>query len=80
MVYMKHATLGNRLFPEAEVEGLRAQGWVKWPRTLSEKQGLPPEPISVCSLRTAEAEAMRATVEDAVFSPPKRKPGRPKKK
>ena len=38
---MKHPDLGNEHVPDAEVEARRAAGWVKWPRSLSQKVGIP---------------------------------------
>ena len=40
MVYMKHHIFGNRHVPESEVADRRAAGWVKWPRSPEEKQGV----------------------------------------
>lgn len=40
MVYVKHKDHGNRHVVATEVAGLVAAGWVVWPRTKSEKDGV----------------------------------------
>jgi hypothetical protein len=40
MIYMKHATLGNQHFEDAEEKEKAEQGWVKWPRTAEQKNGV----------------------------------------
>jgi hypothetical protein len=64
MAYMKHPTEGNRHVADSEVPALQAQGWVKWPRTLSEKQGTVPDYLP---------HSVLAEI------PARKKPGRPKK-
>jgi hypothetical protein len=48
MVYVKHAVHGNKHVDESELTKLRAEGWVKWPRTPEEKNAAPlssPPPV-----------------------------------
>lgn len=40
MAYLKHPVHGNKHADDSEVAALVAEGWVKWPRTLSEKLGI----------------------------------------
>ena len=41
MIYMKHPVLGNRHFHEDQLTALLADGWVRWPRTLEQKNAAP---------------------------------------
>jgi len=73
MAYMKHPTEGNRHVPDAEVPALQAQGWVKWPRSLSEKVGIPltAEFVDV----PIEIVVDTSVVASSGFVSPRKKPG-----
>jgi hypothetical protein len=65
MIYMKHATLGNEHFEDAEQAEREAEGWVRWPRT-KEQKAATSEPQSVVSTRAgllADAEALEIKVD-----------------
>ncbi len=82
MAYMKHPTEGNRHVAESEVPALQAQGWVKWPRSLSEKQGnSPPNAVTVAPEASEPATSGASDAGQHTPAPAlqKRKPGRPKK-
>lgn len=40
MKYVKHPTFGNRHVSDEEAPALVAEGWVIWPRTKEQKEGL----------------------------------------
>lgn len=46
MFYLKHPQHGNRhVDTYAELQDLLAKGWVKWPRSKAEKEGLRISPV-----------------------------------
>lgn len=76
MVYVKHQIHGNRHVVGTEVDALVAAGWVVWPRTKAEKEGLPVQPQEAHQPDAADAPV----AQDA--APPvavRRGPGRPPK-
>jgi hypothetical protein len=69
IIYMKHPALGNKYFPAAEQTEREAAGWVKWPRTKAQKDGVP--------VAIEEAPLQESAGDEP--APIKRGPGRPKK-
>lgn len=56
MAYMKHPERGNKHVPDADVEQLQAEGWVRWPRPKEQKAGVVPEPVKAVAPEAVEPE------------------------
>jgi hypothetical protein len=63
MIYMKHHVLGNLYFDDKQQVEQEALGWVRWPRTIAQKNA---------SLQNVEENESSPIVEEI-----KRKRGRP---